>query len=100
MYYIPRSPNETKTSWPRPDMEGMLDRINSSLGSINRKLAVNRIEELHEVVLSDSIPMSEKPTMLDFILKAWSSTNKRKRTHIINFTTSICFVSHNILILI
>lgn len=56
----------------------MLDRINSSLGSINRKLAVNRIRELHEVVLTDTIPKSEKPKILDLILKAWSSTNKRK----------------------
>ncbi|XP_052688263.1 uncharacterized protein LOC128166866 isoform X3 [Crassostrea angulata] len=76
MYYIPSSPNDTKTSWPRPDMSGMLDRINSSLGSINRKLAVNRIRELHEVVLTDIIPNSEKPKILDLILKAWSSTNK------------------------
>lgn len=78
MYYIPSNPNDTKTSWPRPDMSGMLDRINSSLGSINRKLAVNRIRELHEVVLTDKIPKSEKPKILDLILKAWSSTNKRK----------------------
>lgn len=78
MYYIPSSPNDTKTSWPRPDMSGMLDRINGSLGNINRKLAVNRIRELHEVVLTDTILKSERPKILDLILKAWSSTNKRK----------------------
>lgn len=89
MYYIPSSPNDTKTSWPRPDMSGMLDRINSSLGSINRKLAVNRIRELHEVVLTDMIPKSEKPKILDLILKAWSSTNKRKTNF--NFSSSYLF---------
>lgn len=92
MYYIPSSPNDTKTSWPRPDMSGMLDRINSSLGSINRKLAVNRIRELHEVVLTDIIPKSEKPKILDLILKAWSSTNKRIKNQIlIPLLVAICF---------
>lgn len=91
MYYIPSSPNDTKTSWPRPDMSGMLDRINGSLGSINRKLAVNRIRELHEVVLTDIIPNSKKPKISDLILKAWSSTNKRNKSNFNSITSSHLF---------
>lgn len=91
MYYIPSSPNDTKTSWPRPDMSGMLDRINGSLGSINRKLAVNRIREQHEVVLTDIIPNSKKPKISDLILKAWSSTNKRNKSNFNSITSSYLF---------
>lgn len=78
MYYIFSSFNDIKILWLRLDMSGMLDCINSFLGSINWKLVVNRIRELYEVVLMDIILKLEKFKILDFILKVWLFINKCK----------------------
>ena len=77
LYYLPKNPNDTKTTWPRPDMEGKLNLINSSLRSINRKLANQQIRKLHEVGLTGVTPKSEQHTVLDILGNAWASANKR-----------------------
>ncbi|XP_078316701.1 uncharacterized protein LOC111119087 [Crassostrea virginica] len=76
LYYLPKNPNDTKTTWPRPDMEGKLNLINSSLRSINRKLANQQIRKLHEVGLTGVTPKSEQHTVLDILGNAWASANK------------------------
>lgn len=58
-------------------MEGKLNLINSSLRSINRKLANQQIRKLHEVVLTGVTPKSEQHNVLDILGNAWASANTR-----------------------
>ncbi|XP_061191549.1 uncharacterized protein LOC133199695 [Saccostrea echinata] len=87
LYYLPSSPNDTKTEWPRPNMEGKLDFINSSLSRLNRKLAVNRMKQLHQLVLKEAVPRSEQKPTSHSLNTAWATANKHVFQHVL--TTDI-----------
>lgn len=100
MYYIFSSFNDIKILWLRLDMSGMLDCINSFLGSINWKLVVNRIRELYEVVLMDIILKLEKFKILDFILKVWLFINKCNKLNFNFIISSYLFLIYYIICLL
>lgn len=100
MYYIFSSFNDIKILWLRLDMSGMLDCINSFLGSINWKLVVNRIRELYEVVLIDIILNLEKFKILDFILKVWLFINKCIKSNFNFIISSYLFLIYYIICLL
>lgn len=100
MYYIFSSFNDIKILWLRLDMSGMLDCINSFLGSINWKLVVNRIRELYEVVLIDIILNLEKFKILDFILKVWLFINKCIKLNFNFIISSYLFLIYYIICLL
>ncbi|XP_062570839.1 uncharacterized protein LOC134232878 [Saccostrea cucullata] len=76
LYYLPSQPNDTRTEWPRPNMEGKLDLINNSLSSLNRRLAVDRMKRLHQLVLKEAVPESEQKRTSLSLSTAWATANK------------------------
>lgn len=66
--------------WPRPNMEGKLDLINSSLNKLNRKLAMHRMRRLHQLVIMEAVPTSEQHHTLHLMETAWATANQRKES--------------------